>query len=199
MEKLKDVNFDEDMKKDLRRFPKWDFSVHDGIKYYSENFYGEKEKLVRVGYMGTRYEDRSLEVFFYQREKDFEKPYILGKDEYYIEVFLAIALDEKENVENRFKFDFQDVIFKRIKKVDDIYNITNLAEEFSYELGNDLFKIINMENDTFGDSESNLMKRIEDILEARKNSNVGNDILSKFIIFASYNGTQFVYDENDKK
>lgn len=198
MEKLKDVSFDEDMKRDLRELAKWDFSVHDGIKYYSENFYGEKEKLVRVGYMGTRYEDRSLEVFFYQREKDFEKPYVLGKDEYYIEVILAIALDEKE-VKNGLRFDIQDFIFKRIKKVEDIYNITNLAEEFSYELGSDLFKIINMENDTFGDSESNLMKRIESVLEARKNSDVGNDILSKFIIFASYNGKQFVYDENNKK
>lgn len=198
MEKLKDVNFDEDMKKNLRRFPKWDFSVHDGIKYYSENFYGEKEKLVRVGYIGTRHEDRSLEVFFYQREKDFEKPYVLGKDEYYIEVILALALDEKE-VKNELRFDIQDFIFKRIKKVDDIYNIANLTEEFSYELGNDLFKTLNMENDTFGDSESNLMKRIESTLKARKNSNVGNDILSKFIVFSSYDSPHFIYDENDKK
>ena len=198
MEKLKDVNFDEDMKNNLRKLAKWDFSVHDGIKYYSENFYGEKEKLVRVGYMGTRHEDRSLEVFFYQREKDFEKPYVLGKDEYYIEVILALALDEKE-VKNELRFDIQDFIFKRIKKVEDIYNITNLTEEFSYELGNDLFKTLNMENDTFGDSESNLMKRIESTLKARKNSNVGNDILSKFIVFSSYDSPHFIYDENDKK
>lgn len=198
MEKLKGVNFDEDMKKNLRELAKWDFSVHDGIKYYSENFYGEKEKLVRVGYIGTRYEDRSLEVFFYQREKDFEKPYVLGKDEYYIEVILALALDEKE-VKNELRFDIQDFIFKRIKKVDDIYNIANLTEEVSYELGNDLFKTLNMENDTFGDSESNLMKRIESTLKARKNSNVGNDILSKFIVFSSYDSPHFIYDENDKK
>ena len=177
----------------------WDSVPNDAVKHYVKEIYDEQKPLVKVSHLRTKCGERYLDISFYQSKEDMEKPYILGKDEYYIEVFLLSTDDEYEWKDNNPKFKIEDIIFKKIRKVSDIYNITNLCEEFSYELGNDLFKTINLENDTYGDGESNLTDRLMNTLNERKNSGVGNEFLSDWVLFTAYNGLSFIYHEDDIK
>lgn len=177
----------------------WDSTPNDAVKHYAKGIYDDNDTLVKVCHLGAKYGERYLDISFYQRKDDMEKPYILGKDEYYIEVFLSSTDDEYEWEDSNPKFKIEDIIFKKIRKVSDIYNITNLCEEFSYELGNDLFKTINMENDTYGDGESNLTNRLMSTLNERKDSGVGNEFLSDWVLFTTYSGLSFIYHEDDIK
>lgn len=135
---------------------------------------------------------------FYQREEDIEKPYVLGRDEYYVEIFLASTLPEEEQADYN-KFYTDDIIIKKIKSMEDIYNITNLCEDFSYELGSDIFKTLSLSNDTYSDGESNLVSRMVDVLNERKDSGVGNEFQSESITFLTYSGLSFIYHEDDIK
>lgn len=174
----------------------WDPRPNEGIKYYAKGFHDEDKPLEKVAHLSLKSNERFLDMMFYQREEDVKKPYILGKDEYYVEVLLSSMKDEEEQKDNN-KFYSEDIIIKKIKKTSDIYNITNLCEEFSYELGKDLFKTLNMENDTYGDGEANLVERLINVLNNRKNSDVGNELLCEWTILLTYNGSSFIYYEND--
>lgn len=176
----------------------WDPTPNEGIKHYMKGFYNENKPLKRVAYLSQRNEDRFLDIMFYQREEDVEKPYVLGRDEYYVEVFLASTLPEEEQVDYN-KFYTDDIIIKKIKSMGDIYNITNLCEDFSYELGTDIFKTLSLSNDTYGDGESNLVSRMVDVLNERKDSGVGNEFQSESITFLTCNGLSFIYHEDDIK
>ena len=97
------------------------------------------------------------------------------------------------------KFYTDDIIIKKIKSMEDIYNITGLCEDFSYDLGSDIFKTLSLSNDTYSDGESNLVSRIVDTLNERKDSGVGNEFLSESITFLTYSGLSFIYHEDDIK
>ena len=148
--------------------------------------------------MEQKNEDKFLDIIFYQREEDVEKPYVLGKDEYYVEVILSSLIDEEDRKDDN-KFYTDDIIIKKIKSMGDIYNITNLCEDFSYELGTDIFKTLSLSNDTYGDGESNLVSRMVDVINERKDSGVGNEFQSESITFLTYNGLSFIYHEDDIK
>ena len=105
----------------------------------------------------------------------------------------------KEDRKDDNKFYTDDIIIKKIKSMGDIYNITNLCEDFSYELGTDIFKTLSLSNDTYGDGESNLVSRMVDVINERKDSGVGNEFQSESITFLTYNGLSFIYHEDDIK
>ena len=58
----------------------WEPKPSEGIKHYVKGFYNEDKPLKRVAYLSQRNEDRFLDIIFYQREEDVEKPYVLGRD-----------------------------------------------------------------------------------------------------------------------
>lgn len=176
----------------------WEPKPNEGIKYYAKGFYNEDKPLKKVAFLEQKNEDKFLDITFYQREEDVEKPYILGKDEYYVEVLLSslIEVDDRKD-DNKFYVD--DIIIKKIKSMGDIYNITDLCEDFSYELGTDIFKTLSLSNDTYGDGESNLVSRMVDVLNERKDSGVGNEFQSESITFLTCNGLSFIYHEDDIK
>lgn len=176
----------------------WEPNSNEGIKHYVKGFYNENKPLKKIVCLEQKNEDKFLDIIFYQREEDVEKPYILGKDEYYVEVILSSLIDEEDRKDDN-KFYTDDIIIKKIKSMGDIYNITNLCEDFSYELGTDIFKTLSLSNDTYGDGESNLVSRMVDVLNERKDSGVGNEFLSESITFLTCNGLSFIYHEDDIK
>lgn len=176
----------------------WDPTPNEGIEHYAKGFYNEDKPLKKIVCLEQKNEDKFLDIIFYQREEDVEKPYVLGKDEYYVEVILFSTLPEEEQIDNN-KFYAEDIIIKKIKSMGDIYNITNLCEDFSYELGTDIFKTLSLSNDTYGDGESNLVSRMVDVLNERKDSGVGNEFQSESITFLTYSGLSFIYHEDDIK
>lgn len=176
----------------------WEPKPNEGIKYYAKGFYNEDKPLKKVAFLEQKNEDKFLDITFYQREEDVEKPYILGKDEYYVEVILSSLIDEEDSKDDN-KFYVDDIIIKKIKSMGDIYNITDLCEDFSYEIGTDIFKTLSLSNDTYGDGESNLVSRMVDVLNERKDSGVGNEFQSESITFLTCNGLSFIYHEDDIK
>ena len=192
------LNFDKNDPVKLQPNYFWNPTPNEGIKHYAKEFYNEEKPLKRVAFLCQKYKDKSLDISFFQREENIGKTYILGKDEYYIEVTLYSILPEEEQVNNN-KFHVDDIIIKRIKSMSDIYNIVNLCKEFSYELGDDIFKTINVDDNTNGNGEPTLITRMIDILEDRENSSVGNEFLSESITFSTYNGLLFIYHEDDIK
>ena len=192
------LNFDKNDPVKLQPNYFWEPKPSEGIKHYAKGFYNEDKPLKRVAYLSQRNEDRFLDIMFYQREEDVEKSYVLGRDEYYVEIFLASTLPEEEQVDYN-KFYTDDIIIKKIKNMEDIYNITDLCEDFSYDLGTDIFKTLSLSNDTYGDGESNLVSRMVDVLNERKDSGVGNEFLSESITFLTYSGLSFIYHEDDIK
>lgn len=56
-----------------------------------------------------------------------------------------------------------------------------------------------LSNDTYNDGESNLVSRMVDVLNERKDSGVGNEFQSESITFLTYSGLSFIYHEDDIK